>query len=274
MNIFDTLTSKLGQTSQAPSAQAKRTQAGQQTPKPVDNAPDYAGMKTEDLIKAWQSNKKPEYRDELLHRMRPTMESALNSYAPGMKDKLSVKAAKLTLTALENWKADKGADPKTYVFHNLHRLSRFNADMSNIMKEPESVRYDRSFIQGYIDKFQDMHGREPSLAELADATGLSVKRIDSVMTDNRVVSESATLTEDSGKDTVATSNLSDNDYLEYVYASVGPVDQKIIEWSTGFHKKPVLSTNEIASKLKISASAVSQRKARIQQQMSEIRGLV
>lgn len=244
-------------------------------PPATQQGADLSAMKTPDLITRWQRNNGTAERDELLKRMQPTIKSAMNSYAQGMGDRLSVKAAKLTLDSLRLYDASKGADPRTFVFHNLHRLSRYAADSAAIMKEPEGLSRDRRYVQDYIDKFQDRKGREPSLAELADATGLSRKRLDSILNgSNTVVSESATLSEDSNKDTVARNTLGDDDYFEYVYSSVGPIDQKIMEWSSGLHGKPVLSTGEIARRLRVSDAAVSQRKGRIQRQMSDVRGLL
>ena len=99
-----------------------------------------------------------------------------------------------------------------------------------------------------------------------------MKRIDSVLgNQTKVVSESSTLMQDSLKDTRGSSGLTDTDYLEYVYASSGPIEQKIIEWSSGLHGKQRLSNNEIARRLGISPAAVSQRRNKIDRLMSEVR---
>lgn len=70
-------------------------------------------------------------------------------------------------------------------------------------------------------------------------------------------------------------DTTDREYYDYVYKSVSPTDQKIMEWSSGFNKgNKILSNNDIATKLRISPPAVSQRRAKIQDMLSQVRGLL
>jgi hypothetical protein len=57
--------------------------------------------------------------------------------------------------------------------------------------------------------------------------------------------------------------------IEFMYHDFGPVDQLILEYTKGMHGKPILSNQDLAKRLKISPGAVSQRKAKIQQQIDE-----
>ena len=265
-NIFTTLTGQL------PSASEEQRAAAA---KPA--APDPAAWQkwdTKTLVKEWQTEQKPEYTSELLKRMQPTINSAMTSYAPGMDRQLAVKAARLTLDALRTYKPDFNTEPSTHVFHTLKRLSRYGTRSGNIMPLPEGFVHEQKLLKAVMDKFEDEHNREPSMSELADLTGLSRRKLDKLLERNMVINESATLTDDSGKDTFSQSGLNDDDYFEYVYASVGPIDQKIMEWSSGLHGAKELSNNEIASKLHISAAAVSQRRNKIQKLLSDVRGLV
>lgn len=265
-NIFATLTNQLPRASEEQQAAVA---------KPA--APDTASWQkwdTKTLVKEWQTEQKPEYTSELLKRMQPTINSAMTSYAPGMDRQLAVKAARLTLDALRTYKPDFNTEPSTHVFHTLKRLSRYGTRSGNIMPLPEGFVHEQKLLKAVMDKFEDEHNREPSMAELADLTGLSRRKLDKLLERNMVINESATLTDDSGKDTFTQSGLNDNDYFEYVYSSVGPTDQKIMEWSSGLHGAKQLSNNEIASKLHISAAAVSQRRNKIQKLLSDVRGLV
>ena len=67
--------------------------------------------------------------------------------------------------------------------------------------------------------------------------------------------------------------MTDDDYYEYVYNSVSPIDQKIMEWASGKGGK-TYSNMEIAKMLHITPAAVSQRKAGIQKKLSMVRSLV
>ena len=59
-------------------------------------------------------------------------------------------------------------------------------------------------------------------------------------------------------------------WMEYVHHDAAPIDQKILEWKTGFNGKAIIPTLEIARRLKISPSAVSQRAARLAKRMNEL----
>lgn len=260
-NIFDTLKGQLPRPSQIkPELQDKQ-------PKPKTSL--------KDMVLDWQQNPTTEKAGSILEKLRPTISSALNTYAPGSGSRLEIKAAKLTMDSLKSYDASKGADPATFVFSNLRRLQRLNSRAGNIIQQSESVALDRRRVMDAAAQFEDRKGREPSAAELADLTGFSVKKIDRLMdSSNVVINESSTLSEDSRKDTMAKSMLTDDDYFEYVYSSVSPIDQKIMEWSSGKHGKPLLSNNAIAGKLHISPAAISQRRNKIQSMLSDVRGLV
>ena len=260
-NIFDTL--KHGLPAQSNERQAQ--------PAPVQEK----DMDIGTLVSAWQRTPDDgQLTAEVLKRMQPTISSAINSYAPGMERQLTVKAARLTLDALRTYDPKRGVAASTHVFHNLKRLNRLGARAQNIIPQSEYAAAERKLVLSAFDKFTDDRGREPSLGELADATGLSIKRLERVLDSNSVVNESSTLTQDSMKDTLGTSGLTDDDYLEYVYASVDPVSQKIIEWTSGRRGAAILSNNQIAAKLSISPAAVSQRKNKIQRMLSDARSLV
>jgi hypothetical protein len=59
-------------------------------------------------------------------------------------------------------------------------------------------------------------------------------------------------------------------WMEYVHHDANPIDQKILEWKTGYNGKEIVATQEIARRLRISPSAVSQRAARMAKRMNEL----
>lgn len=270
-NIFDVIRSTTPKARKSDADSLAKLEAQPMKPGEV---PDIAKMPVKDLVALWKTDEKPEYTSEVLRRMQPTITAAINSYAPGSGDRWAVKSAKLTLDALRTYDPTYGTEPSTYVFNNLKRLNRLAGQSSNIVNQSESRALERKLLQEAAARFEDDKGREPSIAELADITGLSTKKIDMLLDDNMtVVPESATLT-DTMHDTVTSHDVDDNDCFEYVYASVGPIDQKIMEWTSGKHGKPALSNNEIAARLRISPAAVSQRRNKILQLMSDVRGLI
>lgn len=263
-NLFETITKTLPKPTALQQEQLAATQLAQPGQK----------LSTKDLVVRWQQYGSKEDEAELLKQMKPTIGSAMNSYATGMEKQLSIKAARLTLDALKKYKPDMGTDPATFVFHNLKRLNRYNSQRNNIIPQSEVAQFEAKFLSELATKFEDENGREPSIGELADLSGYNTKKVTKILDGTMIVNDSSTLSEDSRQSSFTTKDVGEEDYWEYVYASVGPIDQKIMEWTSGYHGKPVLSNNEIATKLGITPAAVSQRKNKILTMMSEVRGLL
>lgn len=267
-NIFDTIKNQYP----APEADKQRL-AAMETPvtKPTDDTAWAKQLKTDQLVMLWQKDPNEAYTSELLTRMKPTIASAMSTYAPGQDEVLSVKAAKLTLDALKTYKPGFGTQPSTYVFHNLKRLNRYANERAHILPESEAMQVERKQVTEASARFEDEHNREPSITELADITGFSKKKLEKLMSQNAVVNESSTYAEGTTRSTLASSDLTDNDYFDYVYASVSPIDQQIMDWTAGRHGKPVLSGNEIARRLKITPAAISQHKQNIANMLADVR---
>lgn len=263
-NLFETIT----KTMPKPTELQQEQLASTMPPQPGKKLP------LKDLVVRWQQTGSKDDEADILRQMHPTISSAMNSYAPGMEKQLSIKAARLTLNALKQYKPDMGADPTTFVFHNLKRLNRYNSKRNNIIPQSETLQAEAKFLSDLSAKFEDDHGREPSIGELADLSGYNTKKVSKILDGTMIVNDSSTLSEDSRQSLVTQKDVNDDDYWEYVYASVSSIDQKIMEWTSGYRNKPMLSNNEIATRLKITPAAVSQRKNKILAMMSEVRGLL
>ena len=270
-NIFETIVGKMPKPKQEDVAKLQQLEAEQ---RPAPPSTPFAKLPMKDMVLAWQKNPSPENTSAILEKFRPTISSAINSYAQGMDKDLSIKAAKLTLASLKAYNPDMGTEPTTYVFHGLKRLNRLAADRNSIIHYPEQMLAEQAQVKRFMASFEDEKGREPSLGEIADKLGMSLKKIDRLLSTAAVTNDSSMVSEDTGDNLVGAKDLTDEDYFDYVYTSVGPVDQKIMEWTSGLHGKPKLSNNNIAARLRISPAAVSQRKNRIQNMLSEVRGLI
>ena len=267
-NIFDQITGTLPKQNGQETVQTVPQQAPSAAPVPAQQ------LSVKDVVLRWQKNQTPEDTDFLLKKMKPTISAAITSYAPGNDKTLAIKAANLTLAALKSYDPSYGTDPSTHVFHNLKRLNRIVNKRDNIMPISELGAQEARYVGEVKAEFMDMFDREPTNEELADRTGYSLKKIDKILNKNKVRSDSSMVNEESHNSMFSMRDVTDDDYFEYVYASVGPIDKKIMEWTSGMHGKPALANNMIAEKLHITPAAVSQRKARINQLMSQVRGLV
>lgn len=231
-------------------------------------------VQQDDVVSLWQKNNTPQNTQKVLQYLKPTIQSALHSYVPGQEASFRLKATSLALETLKGFDRTKNTSPTTYVFTGLQRLNRIRRERQNPIHIPQSQVYIKQMLDRKTADLQEKLGREPSDQQLSDYTGLSRKKLEKLR-DNSIytVSQSATNDPETGAQRMGDSGISDKDYYDYVYDSVSPVDQKIMQWSSGFGKK-TLSNNEIAAKLHLSAGAVSQRKAKIQQMLGQVRGLL
>lgn len=142
---------------------------------------------------------------------------------------------------------------------------------------PERVAQDLSYLHTWEAKFKEEKGVDPNDDELADFSKLSKKRLHHIRKyDKNQVFEGKlrSLAEESGEDTgEGTEGLHIKEaadmWEDYVYAGLNSRDKLIYELKLGKRGKIPRSVAEIAARLKISPSAVSQRLAKIAEQIAE-----
>ncbi len=272
-NIFDNIVGTLPKASDDDIAKLNELQATPQQA-PVDIKDIYKDKSLKGLVLAWKQKETPETAALVLKKLKPTINAAMSSYAPGMDKQLSVKAARIALDSLKAYNPDAGTDPSTYVFHGLKRLYRVNSKRNNILPISEVKSLETKHLMEVITEFEDTYNREPSMEEMADITGFNMKKLDKLLNGQQVVSFSSTLSQDSRSSMVTSNDITDDDYFKYVYSSVDPINKKIMEMTKGMGKSAPMNNIQIAARLKITPAAVSQRKAKISKLLSDIRGLL
>lgn len=226
------------------------------------------------LVEAWQKDKKQQYTADILKRLQPTITAAMTSYAGGVSEQLRIPAANIALQALAGYDPKKGSSVQTHVFNALKRLNRISSQRSNIIHIPQGARADYNMLRKLQQQLFEQTGKQPSIQQLADRSGISQKRITKLLQGNTVVSQSGNQAMYQNKDTGTSTNISDQDYMRYVYSTLSDTDKKIMQWSTGIYGSKILSGIQMAKRLKITPAAVSQRRSNIQNQLSAIRGLL
>lgn len=224
------------------------------------------------LVLRWKKQKRPQDTKAIIKYLQPTIQSALHTYTPGQQNSFRIKATKLALDSLSQYDASKNTAPSSFVFTNLQRLNRIRRQRQNIIHIPQSQVYLKQQIDKKIAQLQQDLGRQPNIDQICDATGMSKKKLQKLQ-EGSIFSESSSINPQNNQSTFGIKDITDKDYYNYVYSSVGDIDKKILQWSMPYKGTP-LSNNQIAKKLKLSAGAVSQRKAKLQQMMSEVRGLL
>lgn len=227
----------------------------------------------DDAYGFWSKNRSAANMDRLLQAAQPTINNALSSFAGGDKS-MTPRAKRLVVEAVKSFDPNRGTKLGTHLMIRLQPLQREYTHRSSIVAVPERVQLDKFRLEQAERAMTDELGREPSDAELSDRTGFSSRRIAHIRSfARRRLAESQMKSPEGETSQQAAEAVTPEDiWAEYVHYDLDPIDKKILEWKTGMYNKKVLSTNEIARRLKITPSAVSQRAAKIAMKMENVGG--
>lgn len=232
---------------------------------------------------SWKSRPSLQANGLMLKALDPVIRSAVKSYGGASPSPTLVsKARQMTLDVLPRYDP-KQAKLKTYLLNQLQGLRRMSVKDNAIINVPEQVQLDHYHLSRAEDELRDRLGRDPATDELADETGLSTRRIAYVRKLKMPASEGTILQPIAGgesddfNDPAVRAARPDDDaraWHDFVLHSLtDPGDRVVLEHTLGLNGKKVLSNQEIAARLGITPSAVSQRKARIQSKLDERQAL-
>lgn len=236
-----------------------------------------AKLTVDDHYANWKKQPSPQLMGHVLAGLQPTLNNAISSYANGNKA-LMGKARLLAAGAVRTYNPTKGAKLQSHVMTQLQPLQRHARELQNVTHVPERISMDLYRMNQAKALFQAENNREPSDKELTKLTHMPIRRLNKIRSYARGdVSESMLTEDDGGDQSIMYPGVDKANpeaiWLEYVHHDASPMDQQILEWKTGYNGKPVLSTNEIARKLGLTAGAVSQRSAKLNERIMEGAGL-
>lgn len=241
--------------------------------KPINsNSVEKANQPIQTIIERWNRTGDKKDTETILKYLQPTIKSALHTYVPGQQQAFKIKATKIALQSMRSYDKKRATKPQTYAFVNLQRLNRIRRDRDTLIHIPESQVYLKATIDKKVQDLTDTLGRQPTEEEISDATGISKKKLEK-LNNFTTFSQSSTINPQNNQSSFSISDVTDRDYYNYVYSSLGAIDKKILELSSPLKGTP-LSNNEIAKRLKLSPGAISQRKQKIQQLMGTVRSIL
>lgn len=224
---------------------------------------------------AWVADPSKENTGAMLKTLDPVLTTAMRAYGGPAASSVTLRgqAKQLAVEALGSYNPRLGP-LRPHMMSRLQRLRRVAAQQRQIIRMPEQVALDQMRTDAAAKELEDQLGREPSDQELADYTGLSLRRLAHIRAGVRptAMSTITRMTEgDTGGYEPGVTSL-DEDYsvwLELVYSDLDPTNQFIMERMLGLHGAKKLRPGEIAAKLKISPAAVSHRLSHIQQKIDQ-----
>lgn len=240
------------------------TETDDQTPKKVD--PDDFTLELE----AYRKDQNPDNGAALLRKIDPIITRAVQSNVAKPSPVIVGKARLMAMESIPKY--DGRSSMYTYLASQLMPLRRQVAASRTGVKMPRSIAQDHQRLQKAEAELEEQLGRAPSTAELADGTGLTLKRITELSRINiPAVGEAEMMSEDGNISTADSQALPDDGQIwaKTVYYDLTPQNQFIMEHTLGMYGKPVLTNQQIARRLRISPSAVSQRKNTIQNMLNQ-----
>lgn len=231
------------------------------------------GSENDETVKVWQGwrqTQDPKAATRLLESLDPVIDKALHSYGYAGDPNMKATARLHALSVLPRFNPEK-AKMDTFVFNELKRLQRLGPRQQYAIPIPERAAIDIGNLRQAEVDLTDTLGREPSSSELADHTGLSTDRIKKLksqygrpMLTEADIESGEMLGAMPGQDAESAPL-----WAEAVYIGLSPSDQLIYDHTLGAHGKPSITKTQIAEKLGISVSAVTQRAQRISAKLKE-----
>lgn len=248
---------------------------------PFSSPPKVTGLAQDfqPIFDEWKKNPTPNLNTKLVGAVQPIIDTALSSYVgPSQTPAIRSRAKLMALKALNTFDPAAG-NVRTHLLSQLQSLRRLSAQEQNIIGIPEQVGLDYQKLTEAENELRDRLSRDPSDDEIADATGLSARRIKKIRAFHQPIAEGSTIIEtgddyaDAGgiASKIPGQNDAQDAWLDFVYGDLAPTDKLIMDMTLGRNGRRKTSTHDIAKKLNISPGAVSQRAAKIQNMLNQQR---
>lgn len=219
-------------------------------------------------LDAWFATRDPALLTAAVESLEPKLANHLHRYGLGTDPLAKGKAKVLAARALKTYNPEAGAGFNTWLDRQMQPLTRFRRLRATAIKIPEKIQLTNMTIDRATAEFQNEHGRDPELEELADASGLSVARINKVRGSYRKMTG-----ESSFENSLAGEFEPDHltEAMNIVWDESDALDRKILEMKTGYGGKPqVASAADIAVRLKMTPVQLSRRSTRLAAKLDEL----
>ena len=199
----------------------------------------------------------------ILKELEPTLVTESMRYGGGPV--IKSKAKVLALRAIQNYDPNSGAKLRSWVVTNMQPLARYRQGLAPV-RMPEAASSRAAELNRMHKEFKDEFDRDPTHEELADKSGVNVKRVKDLMERSRATISESALTAgmdadmlSGGLPAIHSEGTSMSDVGEEVYKGLDARSKAIYDFSTGLHGKTTLQKTEIAKRLGVSPAFVSQQ---------------
>ena len=214
---------------------------------------------------------------ELISSLTPLINSQASKFANSGLPPIAIKleGQKLTSQAIDTYDPNR-AQLNTHVTNYLQKLSRFVTSYQNVGHIPEPRALMIGKYQTIYANLEADKGREPTLAELADAMHVNINEVERLQTELRKDLSTSIIAEDedsSGFYQYVSPMSYDpkvKEAVEFVYFDSDPIDKKILEYTLGLYGNPKKTGKEIGMLLNIGENDLKLRRAKLAQDIKRL----
>lgn len=217
-------------------------------------------------IERYKKNRDAQAFNNIMTYLEPTVNQAIKVFGQG-NEALRGQAKLIIIDALDSYDPKKG-DLKIHVLLHLQRLRRLSGQTAPV-PIPETVKLTLMQIQQAEKELQDKYGRPPSDQEIADYTGLSIKKIQKAREYMQGIAESnvegiEAVTERQKELEQDRREL----WIQAIYTELPPLEQYILDCAYGRNGRKKKTLQEIANDLKLPVSTVHAKLKKIEEMIS------
>lgn len=218
---------------------------------------------------AWKKTPSPASMDNLLQSMSPIISSGVKAYGNPSNPLHTSQAKSILVGALPRYDP-RQSSLKTFAMNHLQGLRRVSAKYDQVIHLPETVGIGLSRLESTTRDMTDDLGRPPSDSELSHKMHIPLKQLARIRGVRQPVPEGMLMNKvdddhDGSPPLIIGGAKEQQAWHDFIYHSVGPIDQLVMEHALGLHGKEKKNTSEIAKMVGISPAAISQRKKKIQE---------
>lgn len=237
-------------------------------------------MAIEEAYQKWLVNPDKDSMGGVIRELSPMIDAEVFRYN-GPKTLLRNKARLLAADAIKTYDPKSGAKLSSWVVTQMQPLTRYGRTLAKPVHTSELAHRQGAEIETIRKNLSEDLGAEPTDAQLADETGLSISRINKVrsMTPAYFTESSMESISESGEPhAIAVENKGPDPVLETttqaVYASLNERDRAIFDLKTGRNGTEALDNKSIAKRLGVSEGLISQRSLLISNMIQDSYGRI
>lgn len=200
--------------------------------------------------------------------MKEGVENLIDKMLPalGLPDDplLRYKARVIIRKNMPKYKESQSQFP-TFIWNQLQQLRREYFKQVREISYPERYLLLSNQINKFKNSFMELNGREPSDEEIADYFKISIpflKKLEQIKK-GLFITETETLP-------IYKTRTQEELLVDAFYQDLSDIDKVIFKYKTGYRQSPILSTHEIAHRLGMTPSAVSQRAKNLSDRLNQL----